>query len=128
MAEAQALLQDSGQPVQPLGHLTLQAANHSRRLTGPRGGEGPWGPRPASEEPSVCSGAQDTAPVRRPLLLAPRPLPPPFLGGLAAAPTLLLPRVVQDGQQLEVEIRDLDDSVRRSSPWGVDRGESRKRL
>ncbi|KAB0400074.1 hypothetical protein E2I00_002406, partial [Balaenoptera physalus] len=31
-AEVEALLQDSGQPVQPLGRLTLQAANQSLRL------------------------------------------------------------------------------------------------
>ncbi|VFV29136.1 Hypothetical predicted protein [Lynx pardinus] len=32
MAEAEVLLQDSGRPVQPLGRLTLQAANQSVRL------------------------------------------------------------------------------------------------
>lgn len=32
MTEVVALLQDSGQPVQPLGRLTLQAANQSLRL------------------------------------------------------------------------------------------------
>ncbi|XP_049555363.1 uncharacterized protein LOC101269628, partial [Orcinus orca] len=31
-AEVEALLQDSGQPIQPLGRLTLQAANQSLRL------------------------------------------------------------------------------------------------
>lgn len=32
-AEAEALIQASGQPSQPLGHLSLQAANQSLRLS-----------------------------------------------------------------------------------------------
>lgn len=66
-AEAEALIQASGQPGQPLGHLSLQAANQSLRLSA-RGCPGTllgrvevsrlgWeatllsGPRPQRQEP-----------------------------------------------------------------------------